>query len=162
MKVTLFDVQSCESGQKWSSYNHRHHEIVVVQLLNSLQPHGLQHARLPCPSPSLRACSVPCPLSQWCHPAIRPSSVIPFFCHQSSQHQGLLSYKRPWCAMTYWTTIFAFPTHPTDGIAQDVIFCVWLSLSMTQFRSSCVFLCRKSVYYRADAHCFSLFICSLV
>ena len=42
-----------------------------------LWPHGLQHARLPCPSPSPRACSNSCPLSQWCHPTIS-SSVIPF------------------------------------------------------------------------------------
>ena len=37
----------------------------------------LQHSRLPCPSPSPRACSNSCPSSQWCHPAIS-SSVIPF------------------------------------------------------------------------------------
>ena len=43
-----------------------------------LQPHGLQHARLPCPSPSHRACSNSCPLSQWCHPTIS-SSVGPFY-----------------------------------------------------------------------------------
>ena len=40
-------------------------------------PHGLQHARLPCPSPPPGACSNSCPLSQWCHPTIS-SSVIPF------------------------------------------------------------------------------------
>ena len=44
---------------------------------NSLQPHGLKHARLPCPSPTPRACSNSCPSSQWWHPTI-PSSVIPF------------------------------------------------------------------------------------
>ena len=44
---------------------------------DSLQPHGLQHTRLPCISPILGACSNSCPLSQWCHPAIS-SSVIPF------------------------------------------------------------------------------------
>ena len=44
---------------------------------DSLRPHGVQHARFPCPSPSPRACSNSCPLSQWCHPII-PSSVIPF------------------------------------------------------------------------------------
>ena len=46
-------------------------------LSDCLQPHGLQHARLPCPSPSPGACSNSCPLSQWCHPTIL-SSVIPF------------------------------------------------------------------------------------
>ena len=43
----------------------------------SLWPHGLQHARLPCPSPTPGACSNSCPLSQWCHPTIL-SSVVPF------------------------------------------------------------------------------------
>ena len=37
---------------------------------DSLQPHGLQHIRLPCPSPSPRACSNSCLLSLWCHPTI--------------------------------------------------------------------------------------------
>ena len=44
---------------------------------DSLRPHGLQHARLPCPSPSPRAFSNSCSLSHWCHPTIS-SSVIPF------------------------------------------------------------------------------------
>ena len=44
---------------------------------NSLWPHGLKYARIPCLSPSPRACSNSCPLSQWCHPTIS-SSVIPF------------------------------------------------------------------------------------
>ena len=44
---------------------------------NSLRPHGLQHTRLPCPSPSLQACSNSCPLSRWCHPTVS-SSVVPF------------------------------------------------------------------------------------
>jgi len=39
---------------------------------NSLRPHGLQHARLPCPSHFPRACSNSCPLNQWCHPTILP------------------------------------------------------------------------------------------
>ena len=44
---------------------------------NFLQSHGLQHARLPCLSPTPRACSNSCPLSWWCHPTIS-SSVAPF------------------------------------------------------------------------------------
>ena len=49
---------------------------------NSLQPHRLQHARPPCPSPYPGACSNSCPSSRWCHPTIS-SSVVPFFCFQS-------------------------------------------------------------------------------
>ena len=49
---------------------------------HSLWPHGLQHSRFPCPSPSPGACSNSCLLSRWCHPNIMPS-VIPFsFCLQ--------------------------------------------------------------------------------
>ena len=50
---------------------------------NSLWSHGLQHTRLPCPSPFPRVCSNSCLLSQWCHPTIS-SSVTPFsFCPPS-------------------------------------------------------------------------------
>ena len=44
---------------------------------NSLWPHGLQHARPPCPSPTPRVYSYSCPLSRWCYPTIS-SSVVPF------------------------------------------------------------------------------------
>ena len=44
---------------------------------DSLQPHGLQHARLPCPSPSPGVCPNSGPLSRWCHPTIS-SSATPF------------------------------------------------------------------------------------
>ena len=50
---------------------------------NSLQPHGLQCSRLPCPSRTPGSCSKSCPSSQWCHPTIS-SSIIPFSsCFQS-------------------------------------------------------------------------------
>ena len=49
---------------------------------DSPRPHGLQHSRLPCPSPTPGACSNSYPLSQWCHPTIS-SSVVPFSFLQS-------------------------------------------------------------------------------
>ena len=52
-------------------------------LSDSLQPHGLQHARPPCPSPAPGACSNSCPLSRWCHPTIS-SPVVPFSSHLQS------------------------------------------------------------------------------
>ena len=51
-----------------------------------MRPHGLQHARLPCPPLSPRVCSNSCPLSQWCHPIIS-SSATPF-CPQSFPASG--------------------------------------------------------------------------
>ena len=55
---------------------------------DSLHPHGLQHARLPCPSPTPEACSYSCLSSHWCHPTIS-SSVVPFSsCLQSFPASG--------------------------------------------------------------------------
>ena len=51
----------------------------IVQLLSHIQffvTHGLQHTRLPCPSPTPGACPNSCPWSRWCHPTIS-SSVVP-------------------------------------------------------------------------------------
>ena len=50
---------------------------------NSLQPYGLQLARLPCPSPAPETCLNSCPSGQWCHPTIS-SSVVPFSSHLQS------------------------------------------------------------------------------
>ena len=61
---------------------------------NSLRPHGLQHARLPCPSPTPGAYSNSCPLHRWCQPTIS-SSVIPFsFCLQYFPASG--SFQMSW------------------------------------------------------------------
>ena len=55
---------------------------------DSLRPHESQHARPPCPSPTPRVYSNPCPLSQGCHPTIS-SSVVPFSsCSQSLPESG--------------------------------------------------------------------------
>ena len=59
----------------------------VAQSYPTLRPHGLQHARLPYPSPTPGVHPNPCPLSQWCHPTIS-SSVIPVSCPQSFPASG--------------------------------------------------------------------------
>ena len=58
------------------------HQVVS----GTLQPHGLQHARLPCLSPPPEICPSSCPLNQWCHPTI--SSSVPFSCLQSFPASG--------------------------------------------------------------------------
>ena len=91
---------------------------------DSLWPHGLQHARLPCPSPIPGACSNSCPSSQWCHstilffpllllPSIFPSirvfsseSVLrirwpkywsfSFNISHSNEYSGLISFRMDW------------------------------------------------------------------
>ena len=81
---------------------------------DSLRPHELQHARPPCPSPTPRACSNSCPLSQWCHPTIS-SSFVPFSsCPQSSPsirvfpNESVLHIRWP----EYWS--FSFSISPSD------------------------------------------------
>ena len=51
--------------------------IISLVVSDSLEPHGLQHARLPCTSLTPRVCWDSCPLGWWCHPTIS-SSVVPF------------------------------------------------------------------------------------
>ena len=96
-------------------------EIIILSEVNqssrsfvsdSLQPHGLQRARPLCPSPTPRAYSNSCPLSQWCHPTIS-SSVIPFSsCLQLSQHQGL-SKQSVLCIR--WTQYWSFSISPSNA-----------------------------------------------
>ena len=75
---------------------------------HSLQPHGMQHARPPCPSPNPGAYSNSCPLSQWCNPTIS-SPVVPFSsCLQSfpasgSFQKSVLHIRWP----EYWSFIFS-------------------------------------------------------
>ena len=59
---------------------------------DSLQPHGLQHACLPCPSLSPRVCSNSCPLRRWCHPTVSSSVVPSPTVFNISQHQGLFHW----------------------------------------------------------------------
>ena len=61
----------------------------VAQPCPTLRPHGLQHARPPCPSPTPGACSDSCPLSQRCHPPSHPRLSPSPPALSLSQHQGL-------------------------------------------------------------------------
>ena len=80
------------SVNKWDSKIKAHCHLSIQfshsVVSDSLPPHGLQQARLPCPSLTPRACSDSCPSSWWCHPAIS-SSVVPFSsCPQFSPASG--------------------------------------------------------------------------
>ena len=95
---------------------------------NSLWPHGLQHARLPCPSPTPRACWNSCPWTWWCHPTIL-SSVVPFSsCLQSFLASGafqmsVLCIRWP----KYWS--FSFSISPSNEYSGLISFGMdWLDL----------------------------------
>ena len=75
--------QDCSSAIQFSSV-----QFSRSVMSNSLRPHGLQHARLPCPSPTPRAYSNSCPLSQWCIPTISDSAISLFSCLQSFPASG--------------------------------------------------------------------------
>ena len=61
---------------------------------NSLWPHGWQHNRSPCPSPTPRVYSNSCPLSQWCHPTSSPSVAPIFSCPQPLPASGAFPASR--------------------------------------------------------------------
>ena len=83
-KCGLFTCDVCHKISKFIQSVSQFSRSVVS---DSLWPHELQHARPPCPSPTPRVHSNPCPLSRWCHPTIS-SSVVPFSCPQSFPASG--------------------------------------------------------------------------
>ena len=86
-----FPRQEYWSGLPFPSLTHSLNSVHFIHSVvsKSLWPHGLQHTRLPRPSPTPRAYSNSCPLSRWCHPTIS-SSVVPFSsCLQSFPALGL-------------------------------------------------------------------------
>ena len=72
---------------------------------DSLWPHGLQHARLPCPSPTPRVCSNSCPSSRWCHLTISSFAALFSFSLQSFPAAG--SFPINWLLMAGAQTIWA-------------------------------------------------------
>ena len=72
---------------------------------NSLRPHGLQHARLPCPLPSPGACSNSCPLSWWYHSTISSSVARFSSCPQSFPASG--SFPMSWLFTSHGQSIWA-------------------------------------------------------
>ena len=100
---------------------------------NSLQCHGLQHARLPCPSPTPGACSNSSPLSLWCycHPTISPS-VFLFSCIQSFPASGqIFSSESVLCIR--WTKYWSFSISPSNEYSRLISFKIdWLDLLAVQ------------------------------
>ena len=87
-------------------------QFSLLVVSDSLQPHGLQRARPPCPSPTPGLYSNSCPLSQWCRPTIL-SSVVPFSFLQSFPASGKLSLGAfikwilvfPWNSWYFWKNL---------------------------------------------------------
>ena len=112
-----------------------YYPISSVQSLNcvTLQPHGLQHARPPCPSPTPRACSNSCPLSWWCHPTMS-SSIVPLLLLPSIfpsirvfSTESVLHIRWP----KYWS--FSFSISSSNEYSRLISFRIdWLDLLAVQ------------------------------
>ena len=110
----------------------RHQFCSVALSCLTLRPHGLQHARLLCLSPTPGASSGSWPSSRWCHPT-SSSSVIPFYSRlQPSQHQGLLS---EWVLCIRWPKYwrFSFGISPSNEYSGLISFSMdWFDLLAVQ------------------------------
>ena len=140
-------------GRKWVKGQKgckRASKIVVVQLLSHVRlfvPQGLQHARLPCPSPTPGACSNSCPLSwcQWmpsnhlilCYPLLFPPSIFPTI--RGFSRESALRIRWP----KYWSLSFSIrPSNEYSGLISfrmdwlDILAVQGTLKSLLQHRSS--------------------------
>ena len=76
----------------WTGHIRSSVQFSCSVMSDSLQPHERQRARPPCPSPTPRVHSNPCPLSRWCHPTTHPLSSPSPTTLNLSQHQGLFKW----------------------------------------------------------------------
>ena len=105
---------------------------------DSLQPHGLQHARFPCLSQTPRACTNSCPLSQWCyptisscHPLLLPPSIFPSIGVFSNESVRCIRWPK------YWS--FSFNISPFNEHSGLISFRInWLDLRAVQGTLKCL------------------------
>ena len=118
-----FCLQSFPASGSFSSVQFSHSVVS-----KSLRPHGLLHTRLPCPSPTSRACSGSCPSSRWCLPTTS-SSVMPFSsCLQSFTAAGSFPMSQFFIRWSkYWS--FSFSISPSNEYSGLISFRIdWLDL----------------------------------
>ena len=120
-----------KSKQSHRCRKQSHDWCSVTQLCLTLWPHGLQHARLPCWSPTPRTYSNSCPSHRWCHPTIS-SSVVSFSCLQSFPAlrsfsiESVLHIRWP----KYWS--FSFNISPSNEHPGLIFRMDWLDLLAVQ------------------------------
>ena len=103
---------------------------------DSLRPHGLQHTRPPCPSPTPRAYSDSCQLSWWCHPTIS-SSVVPFSCLQPFPASGSFSMSQFFESGSPSIGSFSFSISPSNEYSGLISFRMnWFDLLAVQFQEN--------------------------
>ena len=117
----------------------------------SLRPHGLQHTRPPCLSPSPEVCPSSCPLHWWCHPAISSSDAFFSFSPQSFPALGTLPMSRiRW--PKYWNFSFSIcPSNKYSGLISLKIdwfdlLAVWMLDDLSCIAVWCNFIKLSCVY----------------
>ena len=99
-------------------------------MFNSLQPHGLQHTRLPCPSLSPRVCLNSCPLSRWCHPTILSSVILLL---QSSIFPSIRVFSNELALCIRWSKYRSFSISPSNEYSELISFQIdWCDLLAVQ------------------------------
>ena len=97
---------------------------------DSLQTRGLQQARLPCPSPTHKACSNSCPSSKWCHPTIS-FSVVPFSSPSIFPHIRVFSNES--VLHIRWPRYWSFSIRPSNECSGLISFMMgWLDTLAVQ------------------------------
>ena len=136
--------------------SHLSSQFSLSVLSDSLRPHGLQHVRLPCPSPTPGAYSNSCLSRRWCHPTI-PSLVIPLFLMPSIfpsirvfSNVSVLRIRWP----KYWS--FSFNISPSNEYSGLISFRMdWLYIlavqgtlkSLLQHHSSIASILQRSTFF---------------
>ena len=131
-----WDTPKASDGEEhffWKALQCSVKSVQSLIMSDSLWPHGLQHARLTCPSPTPRAYSNSCPLSHWCHPTIS-CSVVPFLFPPSIfpsisvfSNELVLCVRWP----KYWT--FNFSISPSNEYSGLISFRIdWFDLLAVQ------------------------------
>ena len=118
----------------------------MVQLPSraALQPHGLQHSRPPCLSPSPKVCPRSCPLHRWCHPVISSSDALFSFCPvfpsiRDFSNESALLIRWP----KYWS--FSFSISPSKDYSGLISFKIgWLDLLAVQGTLRSLLQCHSS------------------
>ena len=98
---------------------------------DSLWPHGLQHGRLPCPSPAPGACT--CPSSRWCHPTILSSVILFSSCLQSFPASESFPRSQFFASSGQGNWSFSFSINPSNEYSGLISFRMdWLDLLTVQ------------------------------
>ena len=119
---------------------------------DSLQPHGLQHARPPCSSLSPRVCSNSCPLSWWCYLTILSAATLFSFCLQSFPASGSFAMSPLFTSggQSIGASTSVFPMNIQDwfplGLTDDLLAVQGTLKSLQQHNSKALIL-RHSIFF---------------